>query len=129
MAISVARVFGAEIVLFRASNAHHVTLEGMLSPVEGREPIPTPTQLADSLNPAQALVADSGVSVRSLTAFGDPATEILRVAEEEAVDLIALSTHGRTGLSRWLFGSVAEKVFRAAHLPMLALRSTPGAPS
>lgn len=123
LAISVARIFGAEIVLFRASNAHHVTLEGIVSPVEGREPIPTPQQLADSLIPAQELVASHGVSVRSLTAFGDPAAEILRVAEEEAVDLIALSTHGRTGLSRWLFGSVAEKVFRAARLPMLALRN------
>lgn len=56
---------------------------------------------------------------------GDPATEILRVAEETGCDLIVMGTHGRTGLDRLLTGSVAEKVLRAAPRPVVAVKTTP----
>ena len=44
---------------------------------------------------------------------GDPASAILDVAATEHVDLIAMGTHGRSGLPRWALGSVAERVLRA----------------
>jgi nucleotide-binding universal stress UspA family protein len=53
---------------------------------------------------------------------GDPATEIVRVAEEEGVDLIVMSTHGRSGLTRVLMGSVAELVVRRAPCPVLTFK-------
>ncbi len=56
-------------------------------------------------------------------AKGDAATEILRLAAETRCDLIALGTHGRTGLERLLVGSVAETVMRQAHRPVLTVHS------
>ena len=53
---------------------------------------------------------------------GPPATMILKLAEQEDVDMIVMSTHGRTGLSRLLMGSVAEEVVRKAHCLVLTAR-------
>jgi len=54
--------------------------------------------------------------------LGDPFSVICRVAEEEHVDLIVLGSHGRTGLSHVLLGSVAERVVRHAPCPVLVAR-------
>ncbi|MDR3637069.1 MAG: universal stress protein [Isosphaeraceae bacterium] len=53
---------------------------------------------------------------------GAPAGEILRVARETGCDLIVMGTHGRSGLSRFLAGSVAEAVLRGSHCPVLAVK-------
>jgi nucleotide-binding universal stress UspA family protein len=58
---------------------------------------------------------------------GDPADVIVRMAEELAVDLITMGTHGRTGLQHVLLGSVAEKVVRLASCPVLTVRYKAGA--
>ena len=55
--------------------------------------------------------------------FGDPGYEIANFAETERADLIVLPSHGRTGLTRLLIGSVAERVVRLAHCPVLVLKS------
>ncbi len=55
---------------------------------------------------------------------GDPATAIARLAEEEQADLIVMGTHGRTGLTRLLMGSVAEAVVRRAPCPVLTYKQT-----
>ena len=60
---------------------------------------------------------------------GLAADEILRISEEEGVDLIVLGTHGRTGLSRLLMGSVAEAVMRRAKCPVLTLRESAEIPA
>jgi nucleotide-binding universal stress UspA family protein len=57
---------------------------------------------------------------------GDPADAIVRMAEELAVDLIVMGTHGRTGLQHVLLGSVAEKVVRLALCPVLTVRYKAG---
>lgn len=54
---------------------------------------------------------------------GDPPSAIVRVAEEENVDLIVMGTHGRTGLSRLLMGSVAEAVVRRAPCPVITYKN------
>ncbi len=54
---------------------------------------------------------------------GNEAQRILEHAEGGDIDLIAMSTHGRSGVSRWLLGSVAEKVIRHANKPILLVRS------
>lgn len=64
------------------------------------------------------------VDVR-VSAASDPAASILAVAEQEGVDCIAIATHGRGGLTRLLFGSVADRVFRGAQRPVLLLRDAP----
>lgn len=124
LAISMARAFGAEILLLRASDAHHFTLAEFMTPPEERGPIPTTAEhLERDLVSAKALVEAAGVPVRLLTAFGDPANEILRSGEDEDVDMIALTTHGRTGWDRWVFGSVAENVLRVWPKTVLVQRN------
>jgi nucleotide-binding universal stress UspA family protein len=54
---------------------------------------------------------------------GDPADKIVEYATAQGVNLIAMSTHGRTGLSRWVLGSVADKVLHEARIPILLVRS------
>ena len=54
--------------------------------------------------------------------FGDPGNEITSYAEEAKAGLIVMPSHGRTGLSHLLIGSVAERVVRLAHCPVLVLR-------
>lgn len=56
------------------------------------------------------------------TRFGPPFVEIVRYAREHFVDLIVMATHGRTGLSHVLIGSVAERVVRKADCPVLTVR-------
>lgn len=68
-------------------------------------------------------LADEGVRVRSLVRVGGPGETILDVATEVKASLIAMSTHGRTGMQRWIFGSVTEKVLRASPVPVLVVRS------
>ena len=54
--------------------------------------------------------------------IGDPSSEIIDYAQKHQIDLIVIPSHGRTGLSRFLLGSVAERVVRFAHCPVLVLR-------
>jgi nucleotide-binding universal stress UspA family protein len=73
------------------------------------------------------LVKELGPSVPVVVAShgGDAAEEILRYARQHAIDLIVLGTHGRTGVTRALLGSVAERVIRTAPCPVLTV--PPGA--
>lgn len=66
-----------------------------------------------------------GLRVVSAAEFGAPAISIVERAEHEKADLIALTTHGRTGTARWASGSVAEQVLRHAPSPLLVKRTVP----
>ncbi len=61
--------------------------------------------------------------VQQIVEMGDPHTLIVNWARDKAVDLIVMSTHGRSGLPRMLLGSVTEKVLRSASCPVLAIPS------
>lgn len=65
----------------------------------------------------------AGFNVTTAVRFGDPATEIERFIADEKVDLVAMTTHGRTGLARVLMGSVAQHVVNHAAVPVLLYRS------
>ncbi|HEX7897153.1 MAG TPA: universal stress protein [Planctomycetota bacterium] len=73
-----------------------------------------------------ALGAD-GARVRSVAELGSPAETIVRLADREAANLIAMATHGRTCLARAVLGSVTERVLRKTRVPVFAVRSL-GAP-
>ena len=60
--------------------------------------------------------------VESAVGTGQPADEIVEYADNNAVDLIVIGTHGRGGVERMWLGSVTEKVLRRAHCPVLVLR-------
>jgi nucleotide-binding universal stress UspA family protein len=63
-----------------------------------------------------------GIHVETRIRSGRPVDEILEAAREERVDMIAMTTHGRTGPGRLLFGSVAEGVLRQADVPVFLMR-------
>ena len=64
-----------------------------------------------------------GLAVRTELAMGDPATELIRVAAEQGVDLIAMSTHGHRFLSDLLHGTTADRVRHLVKVPVLLLRA------
>jgi nucleotide-binding universal stress UspA family protein len=71
----------------------------------------------------QDLARQASVPVHTLVVWGDPAAEICRVAQERQSDLIAISTHGRTGRELEFIGSVADAVVRRAPCAVLLLRA------
>jgi len=72
------------------------------------------------LERAVRAVESTGVSARSALISGDHAAAgILDVAQAEDAEMIVLATHGRSGVGKWLLGSVAEKVVRSAQRPVL----------
>jgi nucleotide-binding universal stress UspA family protein len=71
----------------------------------------------------------NGVSTETVALFGPPASTILSVAHSHRADLIVLCSHGYTGATRWVLGSVAEKVVRHTPIPMLVLREAGPAPA
>ena len=69
-----------------------------------------------------ANLSKQGQRVRTQVECGVPAQAIVEVANDSATDLIVIATHGRTGLSHMLIGSVAERVVRLANCPVLTIR-------
>ena len=68
-------------------------------------------------------LSDNGIKSAYEVVTGDPADKIVEYAEDKKASLIAMSTHGRTGLARWVLGSVADKVLHSARMPILLVRS------
>jgi nucleotide-binding universal stress UspA family protein len=71
---------------------------------------------------AKAMEA-KGIKVDTEVLLGDPAEEIVIYAKHPGCDIIVMSSHGRSGPSRWAHGSVADKVFRASCVPVLMVRA------
>jgi universal stress protein A len=124
-AASLARTFGASMICV------HV-IEPMV-PAVGysglTEPLPIADisdQLEDSAERELPKLAEceecAGLEVEELIVHGEAASEIVRVAKDRNVDLIVVSSHGRTGLGRILFGSTAEAVVRHAPCPVLVVK-------
>jgi nucleotide-binding universal stress UspA family protein len=70
-----------------------------------------------------------GIKVRTEVLFWPPAEAIAAYAEDNGADIIVMSSHGRSGPSRWAHGSVADKVLRASRVPVLIVRAPGCAPS
>ena len=68
-------------------------------------------------------LAAQGFKVQAALAMGDPATELIRVAETQSVDLIAMSTHGHRFLADVLHGATADRVRHLVKVPVLLLRA------
>jgi len=73
---------------------------------------------------AEVVPTDPTVPYEHRLIVGAPASSILYLAEKEGADLIVMPTHGRTGMTRLLMGSVAEEVVRKAKCPVLTIKST-----
>jgi nucleotide-binding universal stress UspA family protein len=75
------------------------------------------------LRKAGKSLRDKGAKMKNIVVTGQAAEEILKAAEELAVDFIAMSSHGRSGLSRWAFGSVTDRVVRGGSKPVLVVKA------
>lgn len=67
-------------------------------------------------------LSEKGIKASYKIVYGDPAQQIIDIAAHDKNDLIALSTHGRSGIARFVMGSVADKVLHASRLPMWLVR-------
>ena len=118
--------FGSSLVLFQV-----VSLASIPTPT-GIESVPVAVpngQLADAeaaardyLNGLAGPLRDKGLKVQCATMVGHPAESIVSYAEENKFDLVAIATHGRSGLKRLVFGSVADYVIRKSGLPILLIK-------
>jgi len=70
----------------------------------------------------KAKLSKDGMNVETKVLAGRPAETIIDFAQREKVDLVAIATHGRSGLTRWVFGSVADKVMRSLSVPILLVK-------
>lgn len=86
-------------------------------------------EVHQSLVTRQQRVRDAGLQAEIVQVHGIPFQTIVDIARDRRVDLIVMGTHGRTGLKHVLLGSVAEKVVRLAHCPVLIARLEEKPPS
>jgi nucleotide-binding universal stress UspA family protein len=124
-AARIAGVTGASLLLTRAVNLKtERELDGILEQVEGRRALRAyRSRAADHyLTHIQQQLRARDVSSEPAVVQGEPADAILAAAESAEVDLIVMSTHARSGLGRWVYGSIADKVLRGSNRPLLLMR-------
>lgn len=80
------------------------------------------------LEKIQRDLKEQGIPARTVALDGDVAAQIIAYAEQEGIDLVAMATHGRSGLDRFVMGSIAEKVVRHTTKPILLIRAIPVIP-
>ncbi|MEO8551928.1 MAG: universal stress protein [Kofleriaceae bacterium] len=123
-ACDLARPFGARIHLVSA-----ITIPALGAPELGVAMTGTVVDgmMADNLHGLELLVERNqhrGTFAKPILKSGDPVDIINETAAEIGADLIVMTTHGRTGVARWLLGSVAESVVRTAIVPVLTIHVT-----
>jgi nucleotide-binding universal stress UspA family protein len=117
--------FGAELVVLHVWQPAGYAGPDTLAFVPAGEGRSWEERRGDVLREVDRLLEQQDVKPRQLEVrveAGEPADTILQVAKERGVDLIVIGTHGRTGISRFLLGSVAEVVSRRSPCPVLMLR-------
>jgi nucleotide-binding universal stress UspA family protein len=115
LAMEVARAGGAELVLV-----------SVVSFVDRTE-VPAAERItATYLRNVCARLERRGLNARPMVRRGTPAVEIHAAIDEERPELVAVATRGRVGVSRWVLGSVVERVLRSVTTPMLVRRIVPG---
>jgi nucleotide-binding universal stress UspA family protein len=128
LATAVAKAAGAELALVQS--VFWVQMAGGGYPYGDGPVIQADEMLEQAEAGARAYLGEvegrlkaDGLNVRSVIRFDPAADSILSAAEEEQADLIVMSTHGRSGLGRWVLGSVADRVLRGATTPVLLVRA------
>jgi len=120
-AVAHASQFGADLVLLKVLAPLQDVVFSSPAAVQSAEAMSA--QLArDYLEEVAAGIQVQGITVQVAAVEGQPYVEIVRYAEEQEADLIVISTRGQSGFSRWLLGSVADRVVRGATVPVLLVR-------
>jgi nucleotide-binding universal stress UspA family protein len=122
-ALALAEALRARLIVLRVAPKPQIPVQ----PVPGWPGLDVVMEAAEEeanayLQGLQAAMGDSPVAISSHTATGLAAESIIEIADSQKVDLIVICSHGRSGIERWVFGSVAEKVLRAANSVTLVIR-------
>jgi nucleotide-binding universal stress UspA family protein len=122
LACSLARDHGARLIVLHIVERTTPVYSGVMTPMP---PMPLSAEERRAVRERLEHIKppDSKVLVEYVLEEGDPATVILQVAQQRQCQLIVLGSHGRTGLSRLLMGSVAEKIVRLAPCPVLTVKT------
>jgi nucleotide-binding universal stress UspA family protein len=125
-ALALARPDGGELILLRVPVMERILMPtsdgyGLLWPDQSVEQ--SQKEATEYLARVQKRHQQPGFALRTLIAGGDGAGGIVDAAAAEKVDLIVMSTHGYSGLTRWMLGSVTERVLHSAACPVLVVRS------
>jgi len=83
-------------------------------------------RVADNLAQIAEQIKRPNVTVKTIVSAGSASDEILKAADDIKADLIAMSTHGRSGLRRLAFGSITDKVLHGSRIPVLMVRAAEG---
>jgi nucleotide-binding universal stress UspA family protein len=122
-ALSIARGMDAEVVLFRVAQPIPRTQAlAQMPDVYDDVVAATMREAEDYLAALRARLREERVTVEVRPGEAGVAHQILDYAETDGVDLIVMSSHGLTGVRRWAYGSVAEKVLRSGPCAMLVVR-------
>jgi nucleotide-binding universal stress UspA family protein len=127
-AVRFGRAFGARLLLLHASDPPRgLPLTATVQPPDGGAARTVLAVLQDDavaqLAPMLRAARDAGVEASTRVGFGRVAEVILEVAAAEGATMILMGTHGRTGLARMAYGSVAEDVVRHAEVPVVTVRT------
>lgn len=118
---------GAEVTLFQSVSQAYLVVTGgdgaIQIPYSPEEMGPIVANAENYIGKITALLKSKGIATKSELRIGEAAEEIIGLADELQVDLVAMSTHGRSGISRWSFGSVADKVLHAGSTPLMLVRT------
>ncbi|MFC1896955.1 universal stress protein [Chloroflexota bacterium] len=115
-----------EVILFQAvPRAYHIyAVEGNTRiPYTDEEMKPLKASAEDYLKRVADGLKDKGITTKTEVRVGTAADEIVNLADETNIGLITMSTHGRSGISRWTLGSVADKVVRGTKQPVFLIRA------
>lgn len=117
VARELARTSGAKLLVVRVTSARFdhepAPVEGQLAPIREAEAY---------LKSIRDRLEGSGAAVATVLWHGAPAAAIAKAARDYEVDIIVMTTHGRTGREKEMFGSVAEAVLRGVAVPVLVVR-------
>jgi len=126
--VTLSRLTSCELVLLRCMASPH-----LIEPISGAAVPVTASYEAwqaeiiegrDYLNDVAGHLRSKGIIAQVALSEEEPATAIVACAKDPGIALIAMATHGRSGLRRWVFGSVAERVLHAAPKPLFLVRPT-----
>lgn len=97
------------------ADSHDATLDVLYADDDG-DTVPE-----DVLDPARRAAEDAGVDVNTVTLSGQPHDVIVEYVRDRGVEAVVMATHGRSGLERYILGSVTEKVLRSVNVPVLVV--------
>lgn len=118
---AIAKSEGAEIVLLRVPMAPASEFFARDPAIAVKIQQDEEAEAAGYINAKMEELKKDNIKVTAITQLGAVPDTILAVADDTHADMIAMSTHGRTGMQRWLLGSVADRVVHHAHIPVMLI--------